>query len=107
MRRSEVERIFTATRKLNCKLEKVGEALGCYLEDFFAPIQDIYYVIESSTGVRWNDDTWETVFDVEKNVEEVMGTIEADSKEKREALAALNRERDKSTEEEIKIFDEE
>lgn len=105
MKRGEVERIFTALRKLSCKLEKLEEALDCYLEDFFAPVQDIYDVVESSTGVRWDDATWETVFNKEKSIEEIVNTVEADSKEKLEALAAFAKEQGKPAEEEIKIFD--
>ena len=97
MRRSEVENILTAARKLSCKLGKVEEALDCFLEDFFAPIQDIYDVIESSTKARWDDDTWDAIFDLEKPIADIITLIEKNSIEDREHRG----------EKEIKIFDEE
>ena len=95
MRRDEAARIITAARRLGDKLEGLEKALDCYLEDFFAPLQEIYDVIESSTGTRWEDNTWEAVFDSKKDVSEVLSAIEKD----------VLKDREESGNKETKIFD--
>ncbi len=95
MRRDEAASIITAARKLGDKLEVLEKALDCYLESFFEPLQEIYDVIESSTGTRWEDNTWEAVFDSEKDVSEVLSLIEKD----------VLKDREESGNKETKIFD--
>lgn len=97
MKRTEFEGILVAARKMGKKLDVVEKALDVYLEDFFEPIQDVYDVLEASTKARWDDATWDAVFDYERAIPDIMALIEKNSIEDREYKG----------EKEIKIFDKE
>lgn len=97
MKRTEFEGILTVARKMGEKLDAVEKALDIYLEDFFEPIQGVYNVLEASTKTRWDDATWDAIFDYNKSIPDIMALIEKNVIEDRKYTG----------EKEIKIFDEE